>query len=1295
MSETPEHDAIRDEAAPTRPPPSDGADLAGTVCDPSGRYQLLAEIGRGGMGAVYLGRDTELGRDLAVKILLEAHKDCPEVARRFIEEAQITGQLQHPAAVPVYGLGRLADGRPYIALKLVQGRTLAELLKKRGEPGALAPGGRDRLPQGADAPGSPVALPRLLKIFERVCQTIAYAHSKGVIHRDLKPQNVMVGEFGEVQVMDWGLAKVLAEGGAEAETLAGHADRVRLLGDADGAATQAGSVLGTPAYMPPEQAAGQKVDRRADVFGLGAILYEILTGKPPYTGAGGVLPIQQARRAELGKAFARLDGCGADAELVGLCKHCLAPEPSGRPADAAALAAEVAAYLAAIEERLHAAQLAQAAAQARALQERKTRRRTLALAATLMVAVVGGAITWGWLEQERLARLARTASEVNEAIGRAEQLRAQAVREPGAGPARWQEAREALRRAESALEAGEADEETRQRVDQLRAELDAGIQEAEADRAMLARLEKLWLEEASTDTLRPDHSELRDRAFARAFRDYLGVDLDQLDPEEAAARLRGRRIGSELAEWLDRWADTRATPKGRKDGSLKHLVAVARRSDPDPWRERMRAALLPGDMPALRQLAEQADVAHVPPRTLAFLAEQLVVVGLRGTPEDIQAGTSLLRRAQHQHPGHFELAFFLAWALALREPPDHKGAIRFFTTAVTLQPDNVPGHNLLGLALGYAGRHDEAVLVLRRGMALGPPSSMAYVGLGLAYEAKGDHDQAIASLREAVKAFPDTALLHAQLAFYLSARGEAEEAAAVLDKALRLDPRDATAWHNRGILQQKQGAHGDAVPCFRKAIAFYAPRPFGAPILGEAYSGLGKSLIALQKLDEAMQVYQEGIKRAPSDPDLHVNRGTLLFRLGREEEALAEYETAIRLDRKRVAAYMNKALIFKKAKNLSAAAAAYREAIAADPERALAHFQLALVLGQQGDTDGAVAELREAYRLDPKDALTLSRLGCVLSGQKRHEEAIKLLRQAVKLDPKLVEAHINLGTALGTAGKFADSVAPLRTAVHLDPNNAKAQANLGSALWDTWDYDGALAAFRRAVALDDGDAFNHFQLGHALQKFGRLREALHHFERAAALGPRQPKSSLPAAQRVAECKTLLKVDATLPSVLRGEIRLKGFQDKVFFARFCEEARKLYGSAVGLFEDAFRDRPALVEDLNSTYRFHAAIAATLAGCGHGEDAGKFGAAERQRWRQKARDWFQAELSALRQRLDAGGPAERRQVQLLVRIRQQELSWHRWLDPKTLAGLPDDERRAFREVWADLDSLLKQASEKEQP
>ncbi len=337
------------------------------------RYQLAGEIARGGMGAVLRGRDVELGRELAIKVLLEKYVDRPEVARRFIEEAQIGGQLQHPGVVPVYDIGSFGE-RPFFTMKLVKGRTLASILGDRAEPA------EDR--------------PRLLAIALQVAQTLAYAHAKGVIHRDLKPANIMVGAFGEVQVMDWGLAKVLAEGGIADEERASRAHhppeveptviRTARSGSAGvGSDTEAGSMLGTPAYMPPEQANGDvaNLDRRADVFGLGAILCEILTGKPPYIGRSGEEVRRKAANGDLADAHARLGACEADAELIALTTGCLSPEGIDRPKDAQAVASALTAYLDGVQGRLRRAELEKAAAEARAAEEENTRRMAEARAA--------------------------------------------------------------------------------------------------------------------------------------------------------------------------------------------------------------------------------------------------------------------------------------------------------------------------------------------------------------------------------------------------------------------------------------------------------------------------------------------------------------------------------------------------------------------------------------------------------------------------------------------------------------------------------------------------------------------------------------------------------------------------------------------------------------------------------------------------------------------------------------------------------------------------------------------------
>jgi tetratricopeptide (TPR) repeat protein len=343
-----------------------------------GRYILLGEVARGGVGVVYRALDAGIGRDIAIKLLQPRHRHSPDAVRRFADEARITGRLQHPGVPPVFEVGDDPNSGPYMAMKLVEGRTLADHL-------------------GAGP------APDLVPAFERVCQAVAYAHAQGVIHRDLKPSNVMVGAFGEVQVMDWGLAKVLADR-AGAEAAGGGGTGLPAPPGGLGDATGTGSVLGTPAYMPPEQAVGElgRVDERSDVFGLGGILCVVLTGRPPYVGDSADSTWRMAARGRLDEAFARLDGCGADPELAAVCKGCLAADPTDRPRDAGAVARAVAGLRAAAEDRARRAELDRAEARVRAAEERKRRRAQLWLGAAVAAVLLagGGLAGWQWWRAE-------------------------------------------------------------------------------------------------------------------------------------------------------------------------------------------------------------------------------------------------------------------------------------------------------------------------------------------------------------------------------------------------------------------------------------------------------------------------------------------------------------------------------------------------------------------------------------------------------------------------------------------------------------------------------------------------------------------------------------------------------------------------------------------------------------------------------------------------------------------------------------------------------------------------------
>jgi eukaryotic-like serine/threonine-protein kinase len=298
------------------------------------RFRVLRPHARGGLGAVFVALDSELNRVVALKQILDNHADDPTSRQRFLIEAEITGGLEHPGIVPVYGLGTYGNGRPYYAMRFIVGESLKEAIDRfHGDAAKKAGSAGDRS----------LELRKLLRRFMDVCNAIEYAHSRGVLHRDIKPANIIVGKHGETLVVDWGVAKAL--GRAEPESNSG--ERTLVLSATSGTVdTLCGSALGTPAYMGPEQARGE-LDRMgpwSDVYSLGATLYSVLTGKPPYEGehVGQVL-----RKVEQGDLVPpRSIDPTIDPAIEAVCLKAMAAKPSDRYTTARALADDVERWMA-------------------------------------------------------------------------------------------------------------------------------------------------------------------------------------------------------------------------------------------------------------------------------------------------------------------------------------------------------------------------------------------------------------------------------------------------------------------------------------------------------------------------------------------------------------------------------------------------------------------------------------------------------------------------------------------------------------------------------------------------------------------------------------------------------------------------------------------------------------------------------------------------------------------------------------------------------------------------------------
>ncbi len=274
------------EPAPRLP----GALAEGTVV--AGRYQIRGLLGQGGMGQVYRALDRALDREVALKVIMAGRLLSDPDLERFRQEARRTAMVEHPGVVPIHDLGQLEDGRPFFTMKVVQGRTLEQLI------------------EDAHADDEEGALTRLLAFFRRACEAVANAHARGLLHLDLKPQNIMVGAFGEVLVLDWGLARLDDD---DAQPL----------------------IAGTPGYMAPEQARGEPTSARSDVFGLGATLFHLIVGHRPFAGLPAVATLAALRRREVASLP---EDARVAPELRAICEAAMRADPAARPAHAGALA---------------------------------------------------------------------------------------------------------------------------------------------------------------------------------------------------------------------------------------------------------------------------------------------------------------------------------------------------------------------------------------------------------------------------------------------------------------------------------------------------------------------------------------------------------------------------------------------------------------------------------------------------------------------------------------------------------------------------------------------------------------------------------------------------------------------------------------------------------------------------------------------------------------------------------------------------------------------------------------------
>lgn len=951
--------------------PRTGQAGEGSPTDAAPRYELKAELDGAGAGALYHAFDSRLQRPVAIRLLRDEHRGDATMVRRFVAAARIGARLQHPGVVPVHDFG-LLDGQPFFAQQLVEGRTLADHLTECSDDGDTRA--------------------HLLSAFERVCETVAYAHGHGVIHRDLEPHNVLIGAFGEVQVSGWDLGRVL--GGDPEES---RRDERRFWGQtlsplerpaskeaparAEARRATEGAVFGTPAYMPPEQARGEvdALDTRSDVFALGGILCEILTGEPPYPSSPEVA-LADAAAHQSKDWMRRLDASG-DPALARLAAQCLAADPDQRPATAAAVHTRLVAHRETAARRAHRAEVEAERAAARAESARRTVVLTRAFAAVAFALAALGVGAWMWSDSVDRDAVARASTTIEQELVEAATHFGQARAASEFAATTWERGEQALVRARTTAAEVAIPAALDERIRQLAATAEAwrkAAWDADARRTSEARLrESLARITPLHDPIvrsRSQHQSWMDTQFVAAFEEF-GVDLES---PTAIPRLRGTHVRSEIAIALDRWAAS--VDSSALSVSAVRLRDLATAIDPDPTRSELRALITKSEPMTARllKLVDSLDFATVSPATGVLSGIALQSLG------EHDRALEVLETTRRAHSAEFDVLVTLAIAQLRHDPPDRAAARRHLESATMLRPG------------------DRTVLQARTRLAL----------------ADGDAPEAHNLTHQVLHRDPEDPAVIASHAVTLLNLRLSEAAGQEIARGLEGCPDSHLLHYANAARHEARGRFAEAEIAARRAIELAAEHAPSLLILGRLHC-------RRSEFEEGRALLRRGLAIDPWNAEGHRDLGACRLQTGDPAAGLRSLRRALALGDHSARAHYLLAIAHQRAGNQPAAAEASRAALEQDPDHVGARRVLCRALFAQNDDAAGLAALQDLADRHPDAENVWYEFGTRLFQAKRFRAAVAALEQATKRAPELAQAWCNLGLSLVAAGRAEEAVPAL------------------------------------------------------------------------------------------------------------------------------------------------------------------------------------------------------------------------------------------------------------------------------
>jgi tetratricopeptide (TPR) repeat protein/tRNA A-37 threonylcarbamoyl transferase component Bud32 len=1002
---TQESDPVPEGPVTPRPGGDEVSQVATTVLTPpfepqlrSDRYVIRRYHAHGGIGEVWLADDAEIGRQVALKRLRHKREGQQE---RFLVEAQITGQLEHPGIVPVHDLGVDKDGRPFYVMSFIHGRTLKEVLDEYHAGGATSGDSRE------------VQFARLLEVFVKVCQAVAYAHHRGVVHRDLKPDNVMLGPFGEALVLDWGLAKVRNQPEPGAGLPPVHPTY-----SSGSTATEAGTVMGSPSYMPPEVAEGRAAgaDDQTDVYLLGATLYHILTGSPPRQGSSHQEMVELARTVT--PPPPRRLKADVPRALEAICQKAMTRRKQERYGSALALAQDVERYLAGAPVSVYREPLP-----VRAWRWCRWHRRALTRAATAALGLAVVAVAAVVVHEVRQG----AEQKVREAQARAAQAERDAAEAEAKNKEAERQTEQRRRREQARLDLGTFRRLAEERYFHAPGATPVGEAIRSADGRRLAYFDSGRGQKAAREAV-----ELADRLGREM--DELGMRDDRaaLDKElhdlllvMAQARTRqspGRKAAVEILDSLKRAEDLRGPSLSvcRLRARCYRALGEAARAGEEEGRAK---GLAPTPLDHFLQAEEYRARAFEPAETSGD------DLAWRPSPELLDKALAEYRLALWDEPNHFWCHLQLGRCYLARDQGPE--ALEALGTCIALRPEAPWGYSARGLALGLMRRYDEGEADLERALARDPKFHPARLHRGVLAWLQGKSEQALDDFAAVLNLPEDQRLTEA--AYYRGKlrvqRREYAEALVDFDRVAKDDPSFRLVYLSRAQVHFLRGDDSRGLTDLTTFLDLGRTKPFD-PKDPQLLARRGRLLTGLvprwglspadtvAKLKLAREELRAAQRLGERSAELFDDLGSVAELLARVEprpgawdEALAAYQQSLATAAPDLAVKVHTKRGWIYAQSLDPpqydkARDDFAAALRLGPTHADAHAGLGFVRALQKALSEALHEAAEALCHGSDDYLLLHNVACVYAvlsqideGQaKPHQDlAMDLLRRAVAL----------------------------------------------------------------------------------------------------------------------------------------------------------------------------------------------------------------------------------------------------------------------------------------------------------